>query len=101
MPFTRIASRADFVSSRMKKVETGGRSIMIIKLGEEYRAFDATCTHEEADLSRGILMGRVVICPLHLSRFSIDTGAVENPPASEPLHRYELKMDGDDILVEL
>ncbi len=101
MPFTKVASRADFTDRSVKRVEVGDRSIMIIRLGGEYRALDATCTHEDADLSRGILMGRTIVCPLHLSRFSVDTGEVENPPATEPLLRYGLKVEGDDILVEL
>ncbi|MBX8635342.1 MAG: non-heme iron oxygenase ferredoxin subunit [Thermoplasmata archaeon] len=101
MPFTKVASRTDFMGRSIKKVDVDGRSIMIIRLGEEYHALDATCTHEDADLSRGILMGRTIVCPLHLSRFSVDTGEVENPPATEHLQKYELKVEGDDILVEL
>lgn len=101
MPFTRVASRSDFIGRSIKKIELDGRSIMVVRLGEGYSALDATCTHEDADLSRGILMGRTIVCPLHLSRFNVETGEVENPPATENLQKYELKVEGDDILVEL
>lgn len=101
LTFTKVASKSDFDSARVKHIEHGGQSVMVIRLGDEYFALDAICTHEETDLSRGIIMGEFITCPLHLSRFSIRTGDVDNPPAEEPLHKYELKIDGDDILVDL
>jgi len=40
-----------------------------------------------------------VICPRHGARFNIVTGAVEAPPAVVGIDTYEVKIDGDDILV--
>lgn len=101
MTYVRVASVSDFPTSGIRKVEFEGQHIMIIRLGDEYHALDSTCTHEDTDLTRGIVTGEYITCPLHLSRFSIRTGEVDNPPAVEPLHRYELKLDGDDILLDL
>jgi naphthalene 1,2-dioxygenase system ferredoxin subunit len=101
LTFRKVASLSDFDSSSVKRLEVEGLSIMIIRLGSEYHALDAVCTHEETDLSRGIITGEHITCPLHLSRFSIRTGEVDNPPAEEPLHKYELKIVGRDILVDI
>ncbi len=101
MTFTKVASVSDFMEKKLKRVDMGGRSVMIIMLGDEYHALDSTCTHEDTDMSRGIITGEFITCPLHLSRFSIRSGEVDNPPAEEPLHKYELKIVGNDILLDL
>ncbi|MBX8633827.1 MAG: non-heme iron oxygenase ferredoxin subunit [Candidatus Thermoplasmatota archaeon] len=101
MPFKRTLSLKDMDSAKIMKVELDGNDIMIIRLGDNYHALDATCTHEDADLSRGILMGNAVVCPLHLSRFNLETGAVESPPATEPLKKYNVKIEDGYIYVEV
>lgn len=101
MPFKRALSLKDMDSAKIMKVDLGGNDIMIIRLGDNYHALDATCTHEDADLSRGILMGNAVVCPLHLSRFNLETGAVESPPATEPLKKYNVKIEDGYIYVEV
>lgn len=101
MTFVKVATTDDFSHSQVRKYDTGGLSIMVIKLGDGFHALDSTCTHEDTDLSRGIIMGENITCPLHLSRFSIVTGEVDNPPAEEPLHKYELKIVGGDIMVDI
>ena len=34
-----------------------------------------------------------VVCQLHLSQFDLRTGEVYNPPATEPLRRYNVKIE--------
>jgi glycine betaine catabolism B len=47
----------------------------------------------------GKLDGYEVECPWHGSKFDVRTGEVTNPPASEPEPTYEVKVDGNIILV--
>ncbi len=101
MTFRRAASTEDFSSGNVRKVEIDGSQIMIIRLGDSFHALDSTCTHEDADLSRGILSGNSIVCPLHLSRFNVETGDVENPPATEPLRTYSVRVDGNEIYVDV
>ena len=57
-----------------------GRSAIVVLLGGEPRAFDATCPHFGADLSKAKCVGGNISCPWHGYRYSIETGAfVENP----------------------
>jgi nitrite reductase/ring-hydroxylating ferredoxin subunit len=42
-----------------------------------------------------------VICQLHLSQFDLRTGEVSNPPATEPLRRYNVKIEEGGIFVEI
>ena len=92
---------ADVPAGSMHPVDVGERRLMIVNVNGELYATDRICTHEEADLSTGFLTGSVVTCPLHLSRFDVLTGEVQNAPASVPLKTYGLKVEGTSVYVEL
>jgi nitrite reductase/ring-hydroxylating ferredoxin subunit len=42
-----------------------------------------------------------VVCQLHLSQFDLRTGEVNNPPATEPLRLYNVKIEEGSIFVEI
>jgi 3-phenylpropionate/trans-cinnamate dioxygenase ferredoxin component len=64
-------------------------------------AVDDMCTHEDASLSKGSLHGECIKCPLHGSRFDLNTGEALDEPAEQKLNTYPVRIDGDDIKVEL
>jgi len=85
----------------MKGIEQDGRRILIVNLEGRLHAWDGTCTHEEADLSTGFLLGEEVTCPLHLSRFNLLTGEAVNPPAEKPLSEHFVKVENGEIFVDV
>lgn len=50
-------------------------------------------------LDEGTLEGFEVECPWHGSKFDIKTGEPTKPPAARAVPKYEVKIDGDNILV--
>lgn len=74
---------------------------MIVNVDGTLYAVERICTHETADLSTGFLIDSEVTCPLHLSRFDVRTGTVQNPPATRPLRTYKLKVDGTSVYVQV
>lgn len=85
----------------MKGIEIDGRRVLVVNLDGVLRAWDGTCTHEEADLSTGFLLGERVTCPLHLSQFDLATGEAVNPPATVPLKKYNVIVENGEVFVEL
>jgi len=85
----------------MKGIEIDGRRVLIVNLDGVLRAWDGTCTHEEADLSTGFLLGERVTCPLHLSQFDLTTGEAVNPPATVPLKKFNVIVENGEVCVEL
>ena len=83
----------------MKRVDIGGRRILLANVAGRLYAVDDTCTHEEASLSAGVLQGEVVKCPLHNSRFNVRTGEALEEPAEEDLGTYPVREEGGRILV--
>lgn len=64
-------------------------------------ATDLICTHAEADLSSGFLSDEGVRCPLHLSVFNLQDGNPQNPPAEIPLKTYNVKIQQNEVYVEV
>jgi 3-phenylpropionate/trans-cinnamate dioxygenase ferredoxin component len=85
----------------VKGIEENGRRVLIVNLDGKIHAWDGTCTHEEADLSTGFLLGEEITCPLHLSRFNLLTGEAVNPPAEKPLAKHQVKVENGEIFVDL
>jgi nitrite reductase/ring-hydroxylating ferredoxin subunit len=63
--------------------------------GEFYATADS-CTHEQWSLGEDSdLEDNEVICPLHLARYDIRTGAALCIPATGPLATYPVEIDPD------
>ena len=101
MEYVKVCDVNDVPAGSMHPVDVAERRLMIVNVDGKLYATDRICTHEEADLSTGFLMGSVVTCPLHLSRFDVVTGEAQNPPASVPLNTYGLKVEGTNVYVQL
>ena len=92
---------SDLPPGTMKGIDLDGRRVLVVNLEGKLHAWDGTCTHEEADLSTGFLLGDEITCPLHLSRFNLLTGEAVNPPAEKALTKYPVRVENGEILVEL
>ncbi len=77
------------------------KKILLANLDGKIYATDRICTHAEADLSTGILSEEGVRCPLHLSVFNLENGSPQNPPAEESLKTYNVKIDNNEVYVEV
>lgn len=92
---------ADLPEGSMATADPAGLHILLAKVGGEVHAVSGTCSHEESDLGIGFLVEDRVTCALHLSSFDLRTGAVLNPPATEPLQRFNVKIEDGTIFVEV
>ena len=77
------------------------KKILLANLDGKLFATDRICTHEEADLSTGMLSEEGVRCPLHLSVFNLQTGEPQNPPAENALKTYNIKINENEVYVEI
>jgi glycine betaine catabolism B len=98
--FVRVAETKDIQISQMKEVQIDTEDVCIANVDGKYYAIGNVCTHEGGPLADGVLEGYEVECPWHQSRFDVRTGEVRGPPASESEPTYEIKIDGNSILVK-
>lgn len=102
MPFVKVAKTTEIEKGTMKTVRANGKAIAVANVDGEFFAIADTCTHEECSLgSEGFLDGNVVICGCHGSGFDVTTGRVQSLPAPRDVISYKVKVDGEDILIEL
>ena len=50
---------------------------------------------------KGPLEGKKVTCPWHGATYDLTTGEVLSPPAPKGVARYNARVEGDDVEVEI
>lgn len=96
-----VGKLSDFENDSMKNVELrdSGEKILICRFGAEFSAVSPYCTHYGAPLEEGILSGGMIVCPRHHSCFSAKNGDLLEPPALDSLASYDLKIEGENLIV--
>ena len=97
--FVKVAALSDIPPGDMVSVRVGAEEILLVNLDGDLHACDDICTHAYANLSEGDLEEGEVVCPLHGAVFDVASGAPVTPPATEPLRKFAVRIEGDDILV--
>jgi naphthalene 1,2-dioxygenase system ferredoxin subunit len=97
----RAASRSDLAPGDILGVEVAGHSIALYDVDGSIFATDNICTHAYARLSDGWLDGELIECPLHAARFDVRTGKVLDPPATEDLKTFPVRVIDGEIQVKL
>jgi 3-phenylpropionate/trans-cinnamate dioxygenase ferredoxin subunit len=105
MPFVRLASRSDLQPDQGYRVELsddGEVAVALVLAGaDEVFAVEDQCSHEDYPLSEGWVEDHTLECALHGSRFDLETGEPDSPPATRPVRVFPVKVEGDDVLVDL
>lgn len=99
--FVKVGKTSDISDGKMKLFQINGKQITVANTQGEYLAFDDRCTHAGCSLAAGVLNSHNVTCYCHGAQFDAKTGKVIAPPAVKPLNIYNVKVEGEEILVEI
>ena len=77
----------------------GGVPLAVFEVDGSFYVTQDECTHGEASLADGFLEGCLIECPYHQGLFDVRTGEVKGPPCTEPLRVFEVRRDGDSLLI--
>ena len=97
----KVAEAKEVAPGTGKVVEAEARSLALFNVSGTFYAIDNTCTHRGGPLGEGALAGEVVTCPWHGAQFNVKTGEVLAPPARTGVRSFPVKVQGDDVFVEL
>lgn len=99
--FKAVARLDEIPDGGAKQVVVEGDLVGLFRAGDEIYAIGDVCTHEEAYLTEGEWEPEEleVECPLHGSRFNVVDGSVRILPATRPEPAYEVRIEGDLVLV--
>jgi len=82
------------------RIEKDGESICVARIGDEVFAIGDTCSHSDASLAEGEITDFKIECWLHGAEFDLRTGKALTPPATAPVHKYSVSVDGDSVTIE-
>ena len=101
MSFVKACALADVPDEGAFAVEIEDTPVVVARIGEEVFALRDVCSHAEVALSEGEVYDHTIECWLHGSCFDLRTGKPTNPPATQPVPTYRVKIEGDDVYVSL
>ncbi len=101
MTFLRACAVGDVPAESALSVVVDGTTVAVARDGEDWYAIYDECSHAAIPLSEGELEGAEIECWLHGSRFDLRTGKPTGLPATEPVAIYPVKVEGDDVLVDV
>ncbi len=87
-------------TGRVMESEIDGVQVCLANVGGALAALNNICPHRQGPLGQGWLEGEAVVCPWHSWAFHTKTGAAVYP-AGERVEVFPLRVDGDDVLVDI
>ena len=108
MAFQRLCSLTDVKEPGSLRVELDGArsdAIAVVRFEGEVFAIEDVCSHAEVPLSEGDVEefhgAPTIECWLHGSCFDLTSGRPTNLPATEPVPVYPVRVEGDDVFVDV
>ncbi len=97
--FRPVAAESDVEEGAVVKVELQGQSILLCHTNGRIFAVANRCSHADEALECGRMRRGWIACPAHGARFNLETGEAMNPPATEAIVTYEVRVTGGTIEV--
>jgi 3-phenylpropionate/trans-cinnamate dioxygenase ferredoxin subunit len=101
MAFEKVGKIGDVPPGTAKVFELGDRFVAVCNVDGTLFAVDDVCTHDEGSLDQGELDGFEIECPRHMARFDVRTGEVKALPAVVPIDTFSVRVEGDDIELDV
>ena len=99
-----VCKLADLPQGGMRLVEADGRKIGVFRCAEgELWAIEDRCSHDDGPLAEGEFDAGscTVECPRHGSLFDLRSGRPRTLPAYRPVETFEVRVEGDDVKLEV
>ncbi|SCL21798.1 3-phenylpropionate/trans-cinnamate dioxygenase ferredoxin subunit [Micromonospora nigra] len=82
-------------------VEVGGVPVVLVRDADKVHALRDECTHARVALSQGKVADGEIECAAHGACFNLRTGAPAAAPAVKPVDVYPVRIEGDDVFVDI
>jgi 3-phenylpropionate/trans-cinnamate dioxygenase ferredoxin subunit len=99
--FRRVCALSEVAAESAIQVEIDGDEVAIVNSGGDIYAIYDECSHAAIPLSDGDIGDGEIECYMHGSRFSLKTGEPLGLPATEAVPVYPVKIENDDVYVDV
>lgn len=98
--YVSVAKVGEVPPGKTMLVDVAGTSILLCHTKERIFAVINKCSHADEKLDCGRMKSGWIACPVHGARFNLETGAPMNPPATQPIETFAVRIVGDMIEVK-
>jgi 3-phenylpropionate/trans-cinnamate dioxygenase ferredoxin component len=93
----------DFVDGGARQVKAGGRTLVIVRIGDDVYVLDDRCSHEEFSLAEGEVDVETceIECAHHGAMFRLSDGEPTSLPATRPVRHYDTRVIDGRVLVQV
>jgi len=99
--FVTVGKKDDIPAGEVRTYKLDGKDLALCNVDGTFYAIDDVCTHDGGPLGEGYLEGDQIECPRHGARFDLKTGRAVTLPAVMPVNAYPVRVEGEDVQVEL
>lgn len=97
--FDRVCDLEDVPDHIPRKVEVGGRGVLICREDGQLYAVDEICPHKNQSMERAPLVDGEIVCPHHQYRFDLETGRCNRRCA--PVQTYDVEVVDGEVWVRV
>lgn len=97
----KVVSAEQLPVGSMKTFDVEGKLILVANVDGVFYAMDAICSHEDWDLSEGMLEDVKVVCAGHGAVWDLMTGTAEFDEELRPLKTYKAVLKDGFVHVEI
>lgn len=99
--FVKAATVEDFAERTVKSVRILGKPVAILREADgTFRAMEAGCKHQNADITQGQIVNDVATCPRHGWQYDLKTGKCL-AGGTGVLRPYACKVENGAVLISL
>jgi len=93
----------DLEPGTARRFDLGEHRIALVRIGEDFYAIGDRCSHADYSLAEGEVWEKEleIECWKHGSTFSLETGEPQTLPATAPVPVFDVKVDGDYVMVTI
>ena len=88
--YIEVAKTNEIGPGQLKHVEVEKKEILIANIDGKFYSLDDRCSHMNASLAKGKVIGSDVVCAFHAAKFNLPTGDMVNPAVMAPLPMDQL-----------
>uniref|UniRef100_A0A7N6B8Z1 Apoptosis inducing factor mitochondria associated 4 n=1 Tax=Anabas testudineus TaxID=64144 RepID=A0A7N6B8Z1_ANATE len=96
-----VCQESDLKDGQMKEVTVWDQKVLLVRTQGQYSAIGSQCSHYNAPLIKGALVGDRVRCPFHGACFNVHTGDIEEYPGLDCLPTYKVKTEDGKVYVSI
>ena len=103
MTTVRLCAVADMEPGSARRFDVDGHRIAVVRVGDDFYAIGDRCSHADVSLSEGDVLADdlEIECWKHGSTFDLRTGEPQSLPATMPVPVYTVRVEGDDVYVDM